>query len=386
MDVRAFAAWGLIAVALLHLSGCSKSSPSPKPPPGPKQDNWLHEIGVSLAGGEFGSDRPRFSNKHPGSHGKDYIYCRSATMRYFTHHQVRVFRIPIRWERIQPRLQGELDRAELKRLKQIVEAARAHDASIIFDLHNYGAYHLEGRGGVVKAPVDEPVDGEVLVTGEDLADCWRRLAEVFRDEPAVVAYGLMNEPHSMKGHSWHAVSRQIVEAIREIDSWTWVLVSGEEWANTVTFPEVNGEEAWIDRSIPNVAYEAHCYFDFDNSGKYVLDFEMEDRIATDLAERSINRVRPFVEWCQANEVPGYVGEFGVPGNDARWLDVLRPFLEYLADNGTGGCYWAAGQWWGAYPLSIHPKSPTSEPAPQLVVIKEVAAMDRCKAPAQVSEE
>ena len=52
---------------------------------------------------------------------------------------------------------------------------------------------------------------------------------------------------------------------------------------------------------------------------------------------------------------GFVGEFGVPDNDPRWLVTMDRFLTYLKTNDIGGTYWAGGPWWGDYKLSIEPK-------------------------------
>jgi len=39
---------------------------------------------------------------------------------------------------------------------------------------------------------------------------------------------------------------------------------------------------------------------------------------------------------------GFIGEYGVPDSDPRWLTVLDTFLAYLDANGVGGTYWAGG--------------------------------------------
>ena len=72
---------------------------------------------------------------------------------------------------------------------------------------------------------------------------------------------------------------------------------------------------------------------------------------------------------QVHRVRGLVGEFGVPGNDPRWQAVLARFLEALDRAGMEGCYWAAGEWWGAYPLSIQPGPAWPSAAPQLEALR-----------------
>ncbi|MDE3142582.1 MAG: hypothetical protein KGL19_00410, partial [Bacteroidota bacterium] len=67
------------------------------------------------------------------------------------------------------------------------------------------------------------------------------------------------------------------------------------------------------------------------------------------------------DWLHENNKRGFVGEFGIPNNDSRWMVVLDNFLQYLTENNIGGCYWAAGRWWKNYPLSIEPMGSADKP-------------------------
>jgi hypothetical protein len=44
------------------------------------------------------------------------------------------------------------------------------------------------------------------------------------------------------------------------------------------------------------------------------------------------------------------------------------FLRELDRDGMDSCYWAAGEWWGDYPLSLQPRKDFTEPAPQLALL------------------
>ena len=44
-------------------------------------------------------------------------------------------------------------------------------------------------------------------------------------------------------------------------------------------------------------------------------------------------------------------------------------LEWLRTTDTLACYWAAGQWWHDYPLSVQPRDDMRHPAPQLEVLR-----------------
>jgi len=60
-------------------------------------------------------------------------------------------------------------------------------------------------------------------------------------------------------------------------------------------------------------------------------------------DRGRRRIVPFIEWCARNRVQGFVGEFGVPGVDRRWLKILVGFLRAIDQAGIESCWWDAGE-------------------------------------------
>jgi endoglucanase len=324
--------------------------------------------GVSLAGAEFGAEKEDFSNENPGVFGRDYTYNSERTFEYFRERGISLFRLPIRWERIQPRLGEPLDQQELERLRTAVTWARKHEAKLIIDIHNYGRYAFARNGRKFECVIDQPMRRGPSVTRREFADLWQRLSETFHDEPAVDAYGLMNEPHDMAGPDWKAISQAAVDAIRAGSDSKPILVAGDGWSNAARFAELNGRRAWIKDPVNHIAYEAHCYFDQDHSGHYRLDYAAELARDSRLDERGVERLQPFVRWCRANGVRGFLGEFGIPASDARWQSALARFLEALDSAGMDSCYWAAGEWWGTYPLSIQPAADFQRPAPPMHIL------------------
>jgi endoglucanase len=325
--------------------------------------------GVNLCGAEFGADKADFSNENPGIYGPDYSYPSERTVAYFCDQGLGMVRLPFRWERIQPRLGEALDAAELKRLKTTVAWVRKHHGEVILDVHNYGRYCIRRHGKKQECVIDQRMGSTVAVSRQHFADLWRRLSQVFREDPTVHAYGLMNEPHDMGTSDWHAISQAAVDAIRGEKDLKLILVAGDGWSNAHRFTEVNGAQAWINDATGQVAYEAHCYLDHDNSGKYDLDYDEELTRDASLEERGEARLGPFVQWCQKNRVRGFLGEYGIPGGDERWQKVLARFLRALDSAGMASCYWAAGERWGNYPLSIQPRRNFQKAAPQLHVLK-----------------
>jgi endoglucanase len=317
--------------------------------------------GISVAGGEFGTERADFSNRHPGVHGIDYRYNGPATFARLAEQGLHLFRIPLRWERLQPTLGGPLDTRELSHLRASVRRAQNAGGEVIIDIHNFGRYVVEIAGLPYECAIGESVDGTIPVTAEHFADLWRRLAREFRAEPGIYAYGLMNEPHDQL--EWRQTSQKAVTAIRAEGDRTRILVPGAGWSHTDTFEQCNGPKAWIDDPANNILYEAHCYLDRDGSGKYRDSLSAELKADATLYDRPAQRLDPFIQWCTANQVRGFIGEFGVPTDDARWLPLVEQAVELMDRAGMGGCYWAAGEWWGNHPLSVQPSNARALAAP-----------------------
>jgi endoglucanase len=91
----------------------------------------------------------------------------------------------------------------------------------------------------------------------------------------------------------------------------------------------------------------------------------------------VNRAKPFVEWLIRNNKRGHFGEFGVPADDPRWLVAMDNLMSYLHDNCVPLAYWAAGPWWGNYPLSIEPRNGVM-PSQWTVLSKWIKAPNNCK--------
>lgn len=233
---------------------------------------------VDLAGAEFGTPPPlatsstTFSNRRPGVAGVQYQYPSAAELAYLAGRGMTMVRLPFRWERIQPVLDGPLDPAELARLTDTVAAARAVGIGVILDVHNYGAYwQSDAYGTGWRKPLS--VAGYLRLSS--FADLWRRLSQAFVGNPGVVAYDLMNEPVAMTGGAptWEAASQAAVDAIRATGDRTQIMVAGYNWSGPGSFPVQHPGGPWIHDPVGRTFYEAHQYFDCDGSGTYREGYE-----------------------------------------------------------------------------------------------------------------
>jgi endoglucanase len=324
--------------------------------------------GVSLAGPEFGTHLPTFSNNNPGVFGRDYTYNSERTVAYFCDRGLSLLRLPLRWERLQPTPGGPLDAEELGRLRTFLGWAGKHGGKVILDLHNYGRYTLARGGRPTSCIIDQKMGEETPITRAHFADLWRRLSREFAAHPTVHAYGLMNEPHDLGASDWQAISQHAVDTIRAEKDRKLLLVAGDDWSSAERWVRANGPRPWIKDPVNQIAYEAHCYFDVDHSGKYQHSYDAERKADPHIQRRGVARLMPFVGWCLVNEVRGLVGEFGIPADEPGWREGLSAFLALLDRAGLDGCYWAAGEWWGDYRLSLQPTNDFRTPSPLLSLL------------------
>jgi endoglucanase len=316
--------------------------------------------GVNIAGAEFGNQNL------PGTLGRDYTFNSEATFRYFAGKGLGLMRIALQWERLQPSLQGPLEAAYLANLKRNVSWARAHGGEVILEIHNFGRYSFNTSAGLATYAIDNPgPDGQIRVTTADLADFWVRLSNEFKFDPTVYAYNLMNEPHDMGRGNWKTTSQAVLDAIRANQDDKLVLVPGDSWSSGNRWMITHGPSAWINDPANNFAYEAHQYFDRDESGRYGSSYDAELALNPDLANVGRARIRNFIAWCRANSVRGMVGEYGIPAGEPRWATVLENFFAEIDEAEMDGCYWAAGEWWGDYALSVQPTSNFTADRPQM---------------------
>jgi hypothetical protein len=240
-----------------------------------------YKRGVNVSGAEFGApfslDRTSgFSNKNPGRYDRAYHYNGRATFDYLASRGVKLIRLQFRWERIQPTLGRPLNGTELRRLEGAVQRATDAGLEVILDVHNFGDYYIERKGRGVRFPIGS----DRLPIGR-FADLWRRLSRTFEGMPGIVGYGLMNEPAGMPrvgglspAKVWEKASQKALDAIRSNGDERLVLVQGYAWAGAQRWPE-NHPSSWIDDPAENFRYEAHHYWDRNNSGAYVHSYAEE---------------------------------------------------------------------------------------------------------------
>ena len=299
-------------------------------------------FGVSLCGAEFGEENL------PGTYNVNYTYPDKAEIKYFAKKGVTVMSLPFRWERVQKSMFGALDIIELGRMKTFLNDCAANNVMVVMNMHNFARYKMNNV---------EHIIGSQEVPVAAFKDFWKKMAFSFKNFGNIYALDIMNEPHDMGQYSWFTSAQEAIKGIREANRDVYIMVEGESYSNAATWDQVNNQLKYLKDPADNIIYNAHCYFDDDYSGTYAKSY---DQTFVN-AQTGVENVKPFVNWLKANGKKGFVGEFGVPKNDGRWLVVLDNFLQYLTANGISGSYWAAGPWWKNYPLSLHPITGNDQP-------------------------
>jgi hypothetical protein len=241
--------------------------------------------GVALAAGSFAAadTNAGFGAGNPGHYGQDYGYETPSTYRGLATRGVRLVRLAITWERLQPVPFGSLSHDELASVRSALRQASQAHLAVIVDLHGYGDF---AAGGGPHGPIRHLVLGSPDLPTTALADFWKRMAQAVADAPAVAAFGILNEPTRLAatGRSgaliWERAAQQSVDAIRRTGSTSAVTISGYLPMGPPAWGQMH-PHAWISDPLHRVAYESHAYFDSDGSGHYDASYAEELRRVDD---------------------------------------------------------------------------------------------------------
>jgi hypothetical protein len=207
-----------------------------------------------------------WSNENPGVYGKDYWYVSQETLDYLKARGTDIMRLPFRWERIQPTLGRSLDSTELRRLQECVARAGNAGLDVIISVQNYAGYFLNEDGVSREYKI-----GSSKLPARYFYDLWKRLSLQFKNNEAVIAYDLMNEPHIHGGippasdpspaKAWEDYSQKVVDLIRDNEDTKLLMIPGyahiQEWAE-------RHPRKWITDPADKHMYTVHHYFDLHN--------------------------------------------------------------------------------------------------------------------------
>jgi hypothetical protein len=276
--------WGPYELNVYGVAGSSLGTPlAPATVVESHRGQSGRDRGVNVNGGEFGIGQNlgtgtggTFSNVNRGTYGSTYHYDSQSSFNYLAGRGIEVIRLPFRWERIQPTPGGGLDVAELTRLRDAITRARNAGLHVVPTVMNYGAYWLHDAATGTGRRVGI---GSSAITEEHFANLWSRLAQALAAQSNIAAWGLMNEPVDMPtgAAGWERASQKAVDAIRNAGDRRTIAVPGYNWSTVSRFPATHPNGPWVSDSASNLVYEAHHYFNRDNSGDYrSYDWELAE--------------------------------------------------------------------------------------------------------------
>ena len=333
----------------------------------------LWYTGVSLSGAEFGAT-PTPSNQ--GTFGTDYTYPTDQEVDYFVSKGMNTFRVPFRWERLQPTLDSAFNSAEFARLNSFVNYATSHGASVVLDPHNYGRYYPDPTNPQSST---QGLIGSSSVPDSAFADLWSRLAADYKGNSHVM-FGLMNEPNTMPTEQWVAAANTAIAAIRTAGASNLVLVPGNAWTGASSWSDnwygTPNATAMLNIVDPghNFAFEVHQYLDADGSGSSPTIYNNDPSIG-------VERLTGFTQWLEAHNLKGFLGEFAVANSTigsgagqigAQAIDNMLNYMQANSSAWLGYTWWAAGPWWGNYQFTLEPTnlgSPNQTDQPAMTVLQ-----------------
>ncbi len=308
----------------------------------PSQDSnlgtgMLSLIGINIAGAEF------TSGTLPGQNGTHYFFPKQSHFDQWSLRGVRTVRFPIKWERLQPSLNGALDPVYAGLIDTMLTQAARAEMDIILDVHNYGRY----RGNII---------GSSEVPFAAYQNLLARMAQRWVGYSALYAYDIMNEPYGAADATWPTAAQHGIDGVRQHDRRRPIYIEGMSYSSAARWPQTADKLLGLKDPINNLVFSAHLYLDSDASGTY-----------TDAAGSAVDpmvgvkRAQPFINWLAKHGKRGQIGEVGIP-NESRYMQAMENLLVYLQQNCIPITYWAAGPSWGNYKLSIEPNKDGSDKA------------------------
>jgi endoglucanase len=332
----------------------------------------IQYAGVNLSGAEFGV----VGGALPGTYNSNYTWPTNGETAYYQSRGMNIIRLPFRWERLQLTNNAAFNSAESNRMYNFVSYATAHGMYVILDPHNFQRYWplIDSFNDMQSGSVG--IVGSAVVPNSAYSNFWYRIANIYKTNSHVI-FGLMNEPNAVSESQMVASENAAIAGIRAAGATNMIFVPGNRWTGAWTWSNADGNGAANSAAMlgivdpgSNYVIEVHQYLDADGSGSN------DGIVSTDVGWQ---RLTNFTAWARANNVKGFLGEFGAPGNTfgsgTNGGTALTNMLSYVVTNSDvwlGWSYWGGGPWWGSTPTFLvepaNPGNPTDQPT--MSIIKE----------------
>lgn len=241
---------------------------------------------------------------YAGYHGTTFEGQPQAGYDYLARRGVKLVRLAFMWPALQSSLGAPLSADYLGAIRQQVTRAGNAGMKVVLDLHN-GCHY----------PDPNPIPGHNVkacgggVSQQDLNDVWLRLSQVFKGNPAVLAYDIMNEPNHMQAVVWQQFSQGTVNALRAAGDRTQLWIEGTSYSGIDNWVR-DQPRPWITDPANDIVYSGHQYF---ADSAYPDGYNISDYPVS--ANRAIPDLQRFIAWCGKFQVRCSVGEVGWPSSE-----------------------------------------------------------------------
>ncbi len=196
-------------------------------------------------------------------------------------------------------------------LDNLIKWCGKYDIYVIIDMH--GAPGGQTGTNIDDSPKDQPGLFMDERNQERLINLWVKIANLYKNEPTVAAYDLLNEPLPQRTGAadkykdqLEPLYKRITEAIRQVDTNHMITLEGADWSNDWS--------VFFEPFDDNLFYQFHYYcWDRPDNLKSISEFlERRDKLNT----------------------PIWVGETGEKGNAIYWATT-----QYFETNNVGWSFW-----------------------------------------------
>ena len=195
------------------------------------------------------------------------------------------------------------------RIDSVIKWCKEEGLYIILDMH-------DAPGGQTGDNIDDSYGYPWLFESEEsqqlFCEIWEKIANRYKDEPAILGYDLLNEPIATHFNNKEEINKHLVpvykkgiESIRSVDKNHIILLGGAQWNSNFTM----FDEKAIDSKM---MYTCHRYWC--------------DTLQTNLQD--------FVDFRTKVNLPLYMGETGE--NTDEWVGAFRRLMER---NNMGWHFW-----------------------------------------------
>ncbi|KAH9906395.1 endoglucanase 2 [Xylariomycetidae sp. FL2044] len=295
-------------------------------------------LGVAIAGGDFGCEIDGTCST--GSTQLPIGNDGTSQMQHFVEDDgLNLLRLPVSWQFLtNNQLGASLDRNNLAKYDQLMQACLATGAYCMIDIHNFARWNGEiiGQGS---GPTDD-----------DFVGLWSQLATKYASEAKVV-FELMNEPHDLDINIWAQTCQKAVTAIREAGaSAQMILLPGTNFDSAATLVSTGSADALFavtnpDGTTDNLLLDIHKYLDEDNSGTHA-------QCTTD----NVDAFGTLAAYLREKGRKGFVSETGASSDSSCFTSFCaqNTFINENADVFVGLVGWGAGSFGTDYVLSLTP--------------------------------